>query len=88
MLFLLLALRAFPFVEFPPLETPEPGELRDGDFVAGWLRKYGFYRALPSLCNISILDEKPCARLPDSGVSWGLKKERSGDSNDGLLGGL
>ena len=34
MLFLLLALRAFPFVEFP-LETPEPGELRDGDFVAG-----------------------------------------------------
>ena len=37
LLFLLLALRAFPLVEFPPLETPEPGELRDGDFVAGWV---------------------------------------------------
>ena len=34
LLFLLLALRAFPFVEVP-LDTADPGELRDGDCFAG-----------------------------------------------------
>ena len=53
LLFLLLALRAFPFVEFPPLETPEPGELRDGDLVAGE-NTVVFTRGVPSghMCEI------------------------------------